>query len=38
MEKEVDAVRYLLTNYPELVRLNPRRKSPFPEVLLKRRK
>ena len=38
LKKEVDAVKYLLTEYPDLVRLNPKRKSPFPEVLLKRAK
>jgi hypothetical protein len=38
VKKEVDAVLYLLTNYPDLVRLNPKRKSPFPEILLKRAK
>lgn len=38
VKKEVDAVLYLLTNYPDLVRINPKRKSPFPEILLKRAK
>jgi hypothetical protein len=36
LKKEQDAVKYLLEEYPDLVRLNPKRKSAFPEILLKR--
>ena len=38
LKNERAAVEYLLDEYPDLVRVNPKRKSPFPEVLLKRAK
>jgi len=38
LKKERAAVKYLLDEYPDLVRLNTKRKSLFPEVLLKRAK
>ena len=36
VEKEIRAVNKLLEDYPTLVRLNTKRKGPFPEILLKR--
>lgn len=36
IEKETAATNKLLELYPDLVRLNPKRKSPFPEIILKR--
>jgi len=38
LKNERAAVEYLLEEYPDLVRLNPKRKSVFPEILLKRAK
>jgi hypothetical protein len=35
-ESEKKAVEFLMSNYPDLVRLNPRRKSGFTEILLAR--
>lgn len=36
LEKQKAAVEYMLTKWPNLVMLNPRRKSDYPEVLLRR--
>jgi hypothetical protein len=36
LKNERKAVEELLHNYPELVRMNTKRKSPFPEILLRR--
>jgi len=38
LKNEEHAVNYLIEEYGDLIRLNPKRKSPFPEVLLKRAK